>query len=51
MPYPSSNAPESEKDAYVKKFMESAEAKRDYPDTKQRVAVALSLWRNRHKKK
>jgi len=29
---------------YVSRFMASAEAKRDYPDEKQRAAVAYSMW-------
>lgn len=33
-----------DKEAYVSRFMASAEAQRDYPDQKQRAAVAYSMW-------
>ena len=37
---------ESEKD-YIKRFMQSEEAKKDYPDYKQRLAVAFSKFRKK----
>ena len=48
MPYPSH---EESKEDYIKKFMESKEAKRDYPDNKQRIAIAISIWKDRNKNK
>lgn len=47
MPYPTQNEDEQE---YISRFMKSAEAIKDYPDEKQRVAVAYSLWKERNKK-
>lgn len=44
MPRPRSGEDES---AYVSRFMESAEALKDYPDEKQRAAVAYSMFRER----
>lgn len=44
MPYP--KAGESEQD-YVSRFMASAEARKDYPDEKQRAAVAYSMFKER----
>lgn len=41
---PNPKAGENEKD-YVARFMSSEEAKRDYPDQKQRLAVAYSKFR------
>lgn len=41
---------EKEKD-YLNRFMNSEEAKRDFPDPKQRAAVAHSKYRDRGKKK
>src|SRR5258708_515431 len=35
------------KDDYVSRFMGSAEARKDYPDEKQRAAVAYSMWGER----
>lgn len=43
---PSPKAGESEKD-YIARFMGSEEANRDYPDPKQRAAVAYSMFRSR----
>jgi hypothetical protein len=48
MPFPKKG---ETKDEYIQRFMGSAEAIRDYPDKLQRYAVALSLWKNRNKKK
>lgn len=39
---------EGEKD-FVSRFMYSAEARRDFPDEKQRAAVAYSKYREAHK--
>jgi hypothetical protein len=36
--------------AYISRFMDSEEAKADFPKPKQRAAVADSKWRNRKKK-
>ncbi len=47
---PSPRKGESEKD-FVNRYMNSAEAKRSFPDAKQRAAVAHSTYRNRNKKK
>ncbi len=44
MPRPAKGESEQE---YVSRFMDSTEAKRDYPDTKQRAAVAYSMWREK----
>lgn len=44
MPLPTPRAGESQND-FVSRFMSNAQAKRDFPDEKQRVAVALSTWR------
>ena len=38
---------ESEQD-YVSRFMASLEARKDYPDEKQRAAVAYSMYREKH---
>jgi len=48
MPYPTEK---EDRNDYIKRFMESEEAKKDYPDEKQRVAVAYSLWREHSKAK
>ena len=48
MPYPTSSETRNE---YIKKFMDSDEAKKDYLDNAQRLAVAYSLWREHKKKK
>lgn len=47
MPNPKKEESESE---YVSRFMNSEEAKRDFPDEKQRAAVAHSKWKRRKKK-
>lgn len=39
------------KEDYVARFMKSAEAQSDFPDDKQRVAVAYSMWERRGKLK
>lgn len=36
------------REAYLHRFMGSAEAIKDYPDDKQRFAVAVSLWEHRN---
>lgn len=46
MPYP--NKSES-KESYIERFMKSKEANKDYPDTKQRYAVAQSIWKHKNK--
>ncbi len=43
---PSPKPEESEKD-FIARFMSSEEAKRDYPDEKQRLAVAYSIYRRK----
>jgi hypothetical protein len=48
MPEPTKNEKEQE---YIKRFVESTEAKRDYPDIKNRIAVAYGMWREHLKKK
>ena len=48
MPAPEKGESESE---YVSRLMESAEARRDYPDEKQRAAVAYSMYKEKHKVK
>lgn len=37
--------------SYMERFMSSAEAKGDFPKRKQRVAVGLSMFRQRKKRK
>lgn len=44
MPYPKAG---EDKSAYVARFMASAEAQKDYPDQKQRTAVAYAMWDKR----
>lgn len=46
MPKPKSN--ESRND-FISRFMSSKEARKDYPDRQQRIAVAISIWNKRHK--
>lgn len=46
MPHPRKN--ESKED-FIARFMSSEEAKRDYPDHKQRYAVANIMWHKRGK--
>ena len=48
MPAPEKGESES---GYVSRFMESAEARKDYPDEKQRAAVAYSMYREKYKVK
>lgn len=38
------------REEFVDRFMDSEEAKRDYPDQDQRFAVAVSTWEDRRKK-
>ena len=45
MPYPQKG---QTKEQYIKEFMESGEARSDFPDEKQRLAVAYSLWEKRN---
>lgn len=45
MPYPTKG---ESKDAYIKRFMASPEANKDYPDEKQRYAVAHGMWERRN---
>ena len=47
MPYPTG---QETKEEYIKKFMESKEAQKDYSDEKQRLAITYSIWKNRNKK-
>jgi len=37
------------KQAFINRYMKSAEAKRTFPDEDQRYAVAVSLWEKRNK--
>ncbi len=39
------------KEEYIARFMESPEARSDYPDQKQRAAVAYSMWEHRNEMK
>ncbi len=48
MPEPKVKEPESE---FVSRYMGSDEAKTSFPDQKQRLAVAYSLWRRRHRRR
>ena len=48
MPTPKKNESESD---FVKRYMSSSEAAKSYPDDKQRVAVAYSVYKIRNKKK
>ena len=45
---PNPNKGESKED-YIKRFMSSPEAKKSFPDEKQRYAVALSKWKEHNK--
>lgn len=38
------------RDDFISRFMSSEEAKKDYPDKDQRLAVAQSMWRKHQKK-
>lgn len=40
--------PEESKEDYIARFMKSAEAQSDYPDEKQRLAVAYSLYEHKN---
>ena len=42
MPFPKKGETEDE---FIKRFMSSEEANRDYPDQKQRYAVAKAFWK------
>lgn len=46
MPYPRED---ESKEAYIKRFMSSSEAQKDFPDEKQRLAVAYSMWSKKGK--
>ena len=48
MPDPIKN---EDKESYIKRFMESEEAIKDFPDKDQRYAVVLSKFKNKDKKK
>ena len=48
MPNPKKN---ETKDEFISRFMSSDEAKRDFPDNEQRLAVAFSKWREFKKSK
>ena len=48
LPIPKPRYGES-RDEYVHRFMRDEAMKREYPDFKQRLAVAYSEWRERHK--
>lgn len=45
MPYPKKGEDMSD---YISRFMESGEARSDFPDEKQRYAVARSMWEKRN---
>lgn len=45
MPYPE---PGESKKSYIDRFMKSGEAEKDFPDQKQRVAVAYSLYEKKN---
>lgn len=49
MPMPKPKPSETEKD-FISRFMEDEEMKKEYPDDKQRLAVASSEWRKNGKK-
>ncbi len=46
MPYPTAN---ENKQDYIERFVKSDEAQSSFPDLKQRLAVAYSLFRKKHK--
>ena len=39
--------PNETKDEFIKRYMGSAEANRDYPDKSQRFAIANSVWKSK----
>lgn len=43
--------PNEEKEAFISRFMSSEKAKKDYPETEQRLAVANSMWQEHKKEK
>lgn len=45
MPLPKPNKEETETQ-FVRRFMNNKEMKKDFPDEKQRLAVAFDTWRN-----
>ena len=49
MPLPAPHRSES-KDDFIKRFMGSEVAQREFPDRLQRYAVAESKWKEAHKK-
>jgi len=49
MPMPSPKDGE-EKNDFISRFMSSEAMKKEYPDQKQRVAVAYAQWRKKHGK-
>lgn len=44
MPMPTPNK-EEERDAFISRFMSNERMKKEYPNNKQRIAVANSKWR------
>jgi hypothetical protein len=45
MPYPKKGEKQS---SYVSRFVSSGEARDSFPDKKQRLAVAYSIYRQKH---
>lgn len=45
MPLPKPKKDET-KENFISRFMSNDTMKREFPDVKQRVAVAFSVWRN-----
>lgn len=43
--------PKEKKRKYISRFMSNEEAKSDYPDKKQRLAVGYSMYRRSKKKR
>ncbi len=50
MPLPNPSKGETQSD-FVSRFMSNDQMKKDYPESKQRLAVAYSQWRRRNSKK
>ena len=48
MPKPKKNEVRS---SFVSRYMKSKEAQKSFPDSRQRTAVAISIWNERNKKK
>lgn len=49
MPLPRPREGET-RDEFISRFMSDEEMKKEFKDTKQRVAVALKIWRDRRKR-